>query len=237
MTTPPVIVLSYGRSGSSMLSDALHAMGVQMWPGPERENNAEDHAFQAINTLVLLRDRISIWVPRTLTKAEVVRAHSTFSEFAARVERPARWGFKDPRTALTWRAWRFVYPDARWIHLVRDGRDVALSMVRRENHPPKPDDPEGFAWSFRIWEGVMAERLEAESTLGGSCVRVHYENLTAGGAVAATEWGLVRSMAGLPDGPVPSAPRRRKPRDVGPWEEAIAAVSGSWALAELGYVT
>ena len=42
------------------------------------------------------------------------------------------WGWKDPRNSLLLPLWKQIFPDATVIHIFRDGRDVALSLLNRE---------------------------------------------------------------------------------------------------------
>jgi hypothetical protein len=48
----------------------------------------------------------------------------------AALEEP--WGWKDPRTTITLPFWLALFPDARVIHLVRNGIDVAESLYQRQ---------------------------------------------------------------------------------------------------------
>jgi hypothetical protein len=47
-----------------------------------------------------------------------------------RFDRP--WGWKDPRNTLLLRPWLEVFPEAKVVHVVRNGVEVALSLARRE---------------------------------------------------------------------------------------------------------
>ena len=42
------------------------------------------------------------------------------------------WGWKDPRTTFTLPLWLRVYPNARVLHVYRNGVDVAASLRKRE---------------------------------------------------------------------------------------------------------
>jgi hypothetical protein len=42
------------------------------------------------------------------------------------------WGWKDPRNSITLPVWLKLFPDARVIHIVRNGVDVAESLYRRQ---------------------------------------------------------------------------------------------------------
>jgi hypothetical protein len=86
-----------------------------------------------------------------------------------------RWGDKRPyyRTAI-WLI-RRMFPDAQFVHIVRDGRDCVASM---KSVPPW--DKDGFnarvrAWTEAIERGALArERLSADSYH-----EIQYENLVA----------------------------------------------------------
>lgn len=41
------------------------------------------------------------------------------------------WGWKDPRTTVTFPVWLRVFPAARWLYVRRNGIDVAISLHRR----------------------------------------------------------------------------------------------------------
>lgn len=47
------------------------------------------------------------------------------------------WGWKDPRTTLTLPLWRRVFDAPKVIHIVRNGVDVAESLIERERRAPR----------------------------------------------------------------------------------------------------
>ena len=44
---------------------------------------------------------------------------------------PINWGWKDPRTTITFPIWLQVFPKAKILHILRNGVDVAISIYRR----------------------------------------------------------------------------------------------------------
>lgn len=83
----------------------------------------------------------------------------------------SRWGDKTPSYRRHMLAIERILPEARFIHIIRDGRDVALSL-RREWFAPT-DDIGGLA---RHW----VEEVEATRKQGGSCknyLEVRFESL------------------------------------------------------------
>jgi Sulfotransferase family len=84
----------------------------------------------------------------------------------------ARWGEKTPMHAFDWPLIWTSFPDARVIHLIRDGRDVAIS-VKRARHGPKTIYAAAQQWSryvaqMRVIQGSIAPK---------NLLEVHYENL------------------------------------------------------------
>src|SRR3954468_15337843 len=82
-----------------------------------------DFDFSDEEMLGLLRDR-----GRKLEPGEALRAF--YDAYAEREGKP-RWGEKTPRYVGKMRQIQAALPEARFVHVVRDGRDVALSVLDR----------------------------------------------------------------------------------------------------------
>jgi hypothetical protein len=116
-----------------------------------------------------LRDRMSAHAP--LTPADVVR--SFYETYAARQGKP-RWGDKSP--PYTWRARTIqrVLSEAHFVHLIRDGRDVALSLSE-------------VSWGTRDvtaaahkWvDELKRARKRARKLYWGTYMELRYEDLVA----------------------------------------------------------
>ena len=92
----------------------------------------------------------------------------------ARRHRAQRYGDKTPRyTMYTGRLAR-MFPEARFVHLIRDGRDVAMALIARHDERPNTVGEAALFWRMRIWAG-----RRAAATLGERYLEVHYENLVA----------------------------------------------------------
>ena len=69
--------------------------------------------------------------------------------YAERAGKP-RWGDKTPIYVEHMREIAAALPEARFVHLIRDGRDVALSRIRRALDDPPPVDRVAKNWRQRI---------------------------------------------------------------------------------------
>jgi hypothetical protein len=143
-------VVGCSRSGTTLVRAMLDAHPLLAVP-------PESH-FAIEPRLRLRRDRwFRLWgidAPdvRGLDVADAVRA--VFAAYAAAQGKP-RYADKTPHyvSHLPLLAQRF--PEARFVHVVRDGRDVALSLLEV---PWGPDTIEGAAlhWRRRVLEGRAA---------------------------------------------------------------------------------
>lgn len=145
----PVLVLGMHRSGTTLLAQQLQALGL--FVGHRLEQNHEAIACLDLNDRVLARahaawDRpdgivelvehepaaraVAASMERTLRSSKFRRSYLGTSRWMSGL--PAGpWGFKDPRTTVTWPLWRRVMPGARALYVRRHGIDVAASLWRR----------------------------------------------------------------------------------------------------------
>ena len=81
-----------------------------------------------------------------LTGTGVARAF--YRRYADRLGKP-RWGDKTPVYVKSMRRLQKLLPEAHFVHLIRDGRDVRLSRLNRVHHPP-PIEKAARRWRRRI---------------------------------------------------------------------------------------
>ena len=94
-----------------------------------------------------------------------------YSLYAERQGKP-RWGDKTPSYVKRMRLIADLLGEARFIHLIRDGRDVAVSRRRRGMGDQKPVTDAAERWQRRI----MRARQQARR-LGGRYLELRYEDL------------------------------------------------------------
>jgi hypothetical protein len=116
-TFPPVFIVGAPRSGTTLLLQILAA---------QPSCTADFEPFRIWEQVVGRRPDDTIAGPLTLGQRVKLR-----TEFFRQIE-PGRPVLivKDPRDSLRINAIRRVFPTARFIHIVRDGRDVIASIIR-----------------------------------------------------------------------------------------------------------
>lgn len=118
----PVVIIGAGRSGTNMLRDILVRLpGYATWPCDEI-NYIWRHGNRSAPTDQFTREMASPSVMRYIRRQFDLLAKKTEAETV--VEKTCanslRCGFVDE-----------IVPEARFIHIVRDGRDVAYSATQR----------------------------------------------------------------------------------------------------------
>jgi hypothetical protein len=112
--------------------------------------------------LRVLRDR----TPRAATEA-------IFAIVTERAGKP-RWADKTPIQVEEISTIAGVFPEARFLHVIRDGRDVALSFMER------PFGPRDVWDAARLWDRLVRAGVRAGAELGPERYReVRYERLVA----------------------------------------------------------
>lgn len=176
----PIIIIGMHRSGTSMLTRLLQGCGVYV--GRRLSVNHEAKYFQKLNRQIMATaggrwDDI-LPVVEKMGNPEFVQqqADNLREKFFRRGEImaffpptwkwrllirlrliPRPWGWKDPRNSITLPLWLNLFPQAKIIHMIRNGFDVAISLHRRETKR-EPGDPDAsplctdFGYCFFLWE-------------------------------------------------------------------------------------
>lgn len=105
-------------------------------------------------------------LPRTLSTV----IDETFG-FFARKHGKQRWCEKTPMHVQHINALHEVFPDAYFIHMIRDGRSCAASFHRRWKYIPER--------TIYRWRNVISEAREQANACGARYIEVFYERLTA----------------------------------------------------------
>jgi hypothetical protein len=168
--TPPVFVLGVRRSGTTLLRVILDRSPGIAIPDEshfvpqlahrhrtpvDRDRFVDD--FRRLRTLAtwgIGADDVAPLLRKGMTTGEALGA--VFSAYAAKHGKP-RWGDKTPAYMRYLPLLERLFPDALYVHLIRDGRDCALSFLGMPDEAPTrtwahPEDVAGFAcqWASEI---------------------------------------------------------------------------------------
>ena len=196
---PPIIVMGMHRSGTGLITRILMKLGLFMgwikegdkealfylrknesifsmagatWDNPSpidyllRDMQRSEEIFHSMQSYCSSSRKVIFWGPRLFS-------------------RKGWWGWKDPRNTFTLPIWLKLYADARIIHMVRNGVDVASSLMRREEHRLKT---RAHMWhfsprcleltgGFSLWREYVRRGLGHEQALNSNCLRIRYEDL------------------------------------------------------------
>jgi hypothetical protein len=178
--TSPIIVIGMHRSGTTLLTKILENCDVYWGRNKDEYNEAKE--FQLLNEQ-LFSNANGKWdnpgpveeylsdTQRSEMEASNLRLtldtqffenffdhHPPFQNGPAPVV-PVQWGWKDPRNIFTLPVWLDVFPNARLVHIIRNGVDVTASLWRREtsrpegvNHPHYSALCQSLMGCFRLWK-------------------------------------------------------------------------------------
>lgn len=185
----PVFIVGCPRSGSTMLGAMLGGHPEAICP-PEAQFIIDcmpaSNLSAAVDANAVLDDitrhwRFRVW-PFSLERRPEIAAMSyrnvielVVEQYAIAHDRPAPKVWID-QSIFVRHIWKLLelFPDARFIHLVRDGRAVAASII------PLNWGPMGVLSAARHWIEHLAHGFAAEATLGADrIIRVHYERILA----------------------------------------------------------
>jgi hypothetical protein len=189
---PPVIVLGVGRSGTTLLRVMLDRSSQIAIPyesffvtplahrhgsRPNIDSFADDLGrFYQLFEWGISPEDVRPRLHEGMTTGEAIAA--VFEVYAQHEGKP-RWGDKTPLYMQHLPLLERLFPDAIWVHLVRDGRDAALSFLEL---------PEGFSgksWALPRTPGQFAARWRTEilsarrlgAHVGGRYLELRYEDL------------------------------------------------------------
>lgn len=218
----PIFIIGALRSGTSLLRNLLYShpqlffrSETQFIPAFYRAYGNPRSKSQALK---LAKKIIKMeWIARWEGDIDVdeMAEQDTFAGLVdnmfmqlARREGKSFWGDKTPKYVLHIKTLREIFPNARFIHIVRDGRDASLSLLKA-NFGPRT-----IFGAATSWEKYVCAGLQAEDDLpANQLMKILYEDL-----LADTEKGMrgVCDFLGLPFNPVVCTPtvvrvRYRKP--------------------------
>lgn len=186
MAAPPFFIVGSARSGTTLLRVILNAHPAVTVPPESRfvtELSRGTNEIDVDEFLASLEDhrQFKSWnLPIEVVRAQLpdrdtvpyaTAIEAVYTAYAKHVGKEI-WGDKTPRYVEHIPFISGLFPDARFVHLVRDGRDVALSYAKVP-FGPKTVAKAAALWARRVRIGVTEGRRLGDSRYK----EIRYEDL------------------------------------------------------------
>lgn len=203
----PLILIGCGASGTSIFTECLHLSGIRM--GEWTDHNAESLYLQQLNVSIL-RNLGGSWSDidfyqrfqsdtfliqqladylRQKMRYKFYISHfgylGTVSLFFLKNKSSIYWGWKDPRNTLTLPIWLKIFPEAKVLHLIRNGLDVAISIKKREEQRlaqrkffediPIQENP-SLESCLKLWKRYVLIGRSYKERLAHNYLEIQFEN-------------------------------------------------------------
>jgi hypothetical protein len=142
---------------------------------------------------------------------------------ATATEGATAWGWKEPRSIYLLRFWNETMPGLRFVHFLRDGRDMAFSenqnQLKKHGAAVLGDElrkAKTHTRSIALWNRVNLEAADyGERVLGPRYLRVRFEDLCAEPAETVA---AILAFLGLEGDVTAAAAEVRPPDSIGRWQ-------------------
>ena len=185
LSEPPFFIVGSARSGTTLLRLILNAHPEVAVPPESRFitelwRGADEVPVEPVLAAIVAHDRFEAWdVPIEAVREELSgRSTASYADVItaphrayARLNGKTRWGDKTPRYVEHIPFLGALLIDARFIHLIRDGRNVALSYA------DVPFGPRTVTAAARLWAARVSAGISGGRPLGERYLEVRYEDL------------------------------------------------------------
>ena len=192
----PVFVLGSPRSGTTLLYHMLLSAGnFAVYRSESNVFNLLVPRFGDLSVERNKRDLMRVWLGSKLFERSGLNAKDIEAKVLAqcknggdflrivmgeicRKQGVERWADCTPDHLLYIDQIRELIPEALIVHIVRDGRDVALSLEKQGWIRPFPwDRPKSLLVAGLYWEWIVNKGRENGRAVGGDYTEIHFEDL------------------------------------------------------------
>lgn len=192
----PVFVLGSPRSGTTLLYDMLLSAGK--FAVYLAESNVFNLLAPRFGDLAVPRNRqnlLTAWLNSKLFRATGLDSKEiekkvldscrnpgdflrTVMDEVSRSQGMQRWAENTPEGLLHMPAIKLFIPDALFIHSIRDGRDVAMSLSKVRYVRPFPwEKHQSLIGAGLYWEWMVQHCRKYGAAMGNDYMEVHFEDL------------------------------------------------------------
>ncbi len=194
----PVFVLGSPRSGTTLLYDMLlSAGGFAVYLAESNVFNLLAPRFGDLGVRSNRQKLLHAWLDSKLFRASGLNSQQIEKKVLdecrnpgdflrivmgeiARAQGIQRWAENSPEGLLHLPLIKKLIPDALVIHIIRDGRDVALSLARLKYVRPFPwEERQSLISAGVYWEWIVEHGRKYGRLLGPEYLEVHFEDLIA----------------------------------------------------------
>jgi Sulfotransferase family len=245
----PIVIGATGGSGTRVIAKIVRDSGIYI-----------GKRFTPALDSVEVGRPCAAWIDRYMSSELNGTAKPSVGEMAADLKpvfenhlaplqsNPARWGWKSPRSVYLLPFYHAVFPALRFIHVVRDGRDMAFStnqhQLRDHGDTVLKDLPEGTPEPVRamtLWTRVNLSRADfAERELRERYLRIRFEDLCAKPIEVIAQ--LLRFIEASGDAEAIAKKEVAPPDSIGRWRAQDRHLTdqltriGDAALQKFGYI-
>jgi Sulfotransferase family len=197
-STAPVFVVGSPRSGTTLLYDMLlSAGGFAVYLGESSIFNLVAPSFGELRLARNRKRMLNAWLGSKLfrisglNREEIAKKILSecrnagdflrlFMDEVARQQGVQRWAANTPEEILYVPLIKKTVQNALFIHVIRDGRDVALSLSRKRYIRPFPwKEREDLMGAAIYWDWIVQKGREYGRQLGPDYMEIHFEDLIA----------------------------------------------------------
>jgi len=195
--TAPVFVMGCHRSGTNLLYDMLlSAGGFAVYRGYLPVYKMLIPRFGSLDKFSNRRRLMQTWLRSkgfrrsgldgSQLTASILQGCGTGGDFIrivmdeiARQQKVSRWAVYDPDNVLHVAKIKADIPNALFVHIIRDGRDITLSLKKMGGFRPLPWDrgSRSLLATAMYWEWMVRKGQQYGRAIPRDYIEVHYEDL------------------------------------------------------------
>lgn len=251
---PPIVIGGTGGSGTRVVQSIIEKAGVFMGTNLNISKDAMDFEpfLDEFINVTLTHTRALNYdpardLPPTLALAAGNKLRNIAIYFRRDIPYPgSSWGWKNPRSIYILPIIHSIFPGLRFVHVIRDGRDMAFSQNQNQLRKHfsslfgRPIDDTAVD-SIRLWAKANTDVAEwATGNLKARYIRIRFEDLCER---SATEIGALLSKLAIKCDDVQDlASSVLAPETIGRWRKQDNYIrdrveqAGKQALEFFGYV-